>query len=51
MKMHINKRHMLFSKIKFEMDINHHDELLETIWEHMKETKRAGGRGEWGLLN
>jgi predicted small metal-binding protein len=38
---------MLSSKIKFEMDINHHDELLETIWEHMKETKRGKeSRGE-----
>jgi len=41
---------MLSSKIKLEMDINHHDELLETIWEYMKERKRGkekggGGRG------
>ncbi len=50
MKMHINKRHMLSSKIEFEMDINHHDELLETIWEHMKETKRGKERGG-GRLN
>jgi hypothetical protein len=27
---------ILYSKIKFEIDIND-DELLETIWEHMKE--------------
>jgi hypothetical protein len=34
------------------MDINHHDELLETIWEHMKETKRGKeSRGGGGLLN
>jgi hypothetical protein len=44
--MHINKSHMLFIKIKFGMDINHHDELLETIWEHMEEMKRGKkGRG------
>jgi hypothetical protein len=41
--MHTNKRHMLFSKIIFERDINHHDELLETILEHMKEMKRGWG--------
>ncbi len=50
--MHINKRHMLSSKIKFEMDINHDDELLETIWENMKETKRGKeSKGGGGLLN
>jgi len=34
---------MLYSKIKIEIDTNN-DELLETIWEHMKEIKRVGGR-------
>ncbi len=37
---------MLYSKIKIEIDTNV-DELLETIWEHMKEIK--GGEGV--LLN
>jgi hypothetical protein len=34
---------MLYNKIKFEIDINN-DELLKTIWEHMREIKR-GERG------
>jgi hypothetical protein len=49
MKRHINTflfMSMLYSKIKFEIDINN-DELLEIIWEHMREIKR----GEIGLLN
>jgi hypothetical protein len=37
---------MLYSKIKFEININN-DELLETIWEHTREVKR----GEGCLLN
>jgi hypothetical protein len=37
---------MLYSKIKFEININN-DELLETIWEHTREVKR----GEGGLLH
>jgi acyl-ACP thioesterase len=44
MKKHINTFlyiSMLYSKIKAEIDINN-DELLETIWEHMKEIKRGG---------
>jgi len=32
---------MLYNKIKFEIDINN-DELLKTIWEHMREIKRGG---------
>ncbi len=32
---------MLYSKIKFDIDVNN-DNLLETIWEHMKQ--RKGGR-------
>jgi hypothetical protein len=35
---------MLYSKIKIETDINN-DELLETIWKHMKEIKERGGGG------
>jgi hypothetical protein len=35
---------MLYSKIKFEIDTNN-DELLETIWEHMREINGGGGRG------
>jgi hypothetical protein len=31
---------MLYSKIKFEININN-DELLETIWEHTREVKRG----------
>ncbi len=49
MKKHINTFlyiSMLYSKIKVEIDINNY-ELLETIWEHMKEIKG----GEIGLLN
>jgi len=30
---------MLYSKIKFVIDMNN-DELLETIWEHMRKIKR-----------
>jgi hypothetical protein len=41
------KRHIYMSisykKIKIKIDINN-DELLETIWEHMKEIKRGKGR-------
>jgi hypothetical protein len=33
---------MLYSKIKIEIDINY-DELLETIWEHVREIKMEGG--------
>jgi HD superfamily phosphohydrolase YqeK len=33
---------MLYSKIKFEININD-DELLETIWEHTREVKRGEG--------
>jgi hypothetical protein len=33
---------MLYSKIKFEIDINN-DELLKIIWKHMKEIKRRKG--------
>jgi len=33
---------MLYSKIKFEININN-DELLETIWEHTREVKRGEG--------
>jgi hypothetical protein len=29
---------MLYSKIKFDIDVNN-DNLLETIWEHMKQRK------------
>jgi hypothetical protein len=49
MKRHINTflfMSILYSKIKVEIDINN-DEILETIWEHMREIKR----GEIGLLN
>jgi hypothetical protein len=31
---------MLHNKIKLEIDINN-DELLEIIWEHMREIKRG----------
>jgi acyl-ACP thioesterase len=44
MKKHINTFFyisMLYNKIKVEININN-DELLETIWEHMKEIKRGG---------
>jgi flagellar basal body-associated protein FliL len=34
------KMHMLYIKIKIEIDINN-DELLQSIWEHMKEIKRG----------
>ncbi len=33
---------MLKNKIKIEIDINN-DELLKTIWEHMREIKRGEG--------
>jgi hypothetical protein len=36
------KKHVLYSKIKIEIDINN-DELLKTIFEHMKGKKRGGG--------
>jgi hypothetical protein len=45
MKGHINMcifMSMLYSKIKIEIDINN-DELLETIWEHMRKIKMEGG--------
>jgi hypothetical protein len=32
---------MLYSKIKFDIDVNN-DDLLETIWEHMKQRKGGG---------
>jgi hypothetical protein len=35
---------MLYSKIKFEIDINI-DELLKTIWKYMKEIKKREGEG------
>jgi hypothetical protein len=35
---------MLYNKNNIEIDINN-DELLETIWEHMKEIKRGEGKG------
>jgi hypothetical protein len=48
MERHINKTSMhvlmclimpmLYSKIKFDIDVNN-DNLLETIWEHMKQRK------------
>jgi len=34
---------ILYDKIKIEIDINN-DELLETIWEHMRK-KKGGSRG------
>jgi hypothetical protein len=38
---------MLYRKIKIEIDTNN-DELLETIWEHMKEIKGSGrGIAKW----
>jgi hypothetical protein len=33
---------LLYNKIEFEIDTNN-DELLETIWEHMREKKGKGG--------
>jgi hypothetical protein len=33
---------MLYTKIKFEIDINN-DELLKIIWKHMREIKRGEG--------
>jgi hypothetical protein len=33
---------MLYSKIKFEIDINN-DKLLKIIWKHMREIKRGRG--------
>ncbi len=33
---------ILHSKIKFEIDINNAD-LLEIVWEHMREIKRPEG--------
>ncbi len=41
---------MLYSKIKFEIDTNH-DELLETIWEHMREINGGGGGDIIKLVN
>ncbi len=35
---------MLYDKIKIEININN-DELLETIWEHMRKIKREEGEG------
>jgi hypothetical protein len=35
---------MLYNKIKIKIDINK-DELLKTIWEHMREIKGGGGKG------
>jgi len=34
---------MLYSKIKIEIDTNN-DELLETVWEHIREIKWGKGR-------
>ncbi len=41
---------ILHSKIKFEIDINN-DDLLEIVWEHMREIKRpeGGGRGYYSI--
>jgi hypothetical protein len=36
---------ILYDKIKIEIDINN-DELLETIWEHMRKIKREEGGGD-----
>jgi hypothetical protein len=36
---------MLSSNIKFEIEINN-NELLETIWEHIKEIKKEWGEGD-----
>jgi hypothetical protein len=36
---------MLYSKIKFKIDTNNH-EVLETIWERIKEIKKGGGGGD-----
>jgi len=33
---------MLYSKIKFDIDVNN-DDLLETIWKRMKQRKGGGG--------
>jgi hypothetical protein len=42
---------MLYSRIKFEISINN-DELLKTIWEHMKEIKRGqGGRKRYYYID
>jgi hypothetical protein len=38
---------ILYNKIKIEIDINNY-ELLETIWEHMREIKR-GERGYYSI--
>jgi hypothetical protein len=35
---------ILHSKIKFEIDINS-DDVLEIVWEHMREIKRPEGEG------
>lgn len=35
---------MLYDTIKFEIH-TYNDELLETIWEHMKEIKKGDGQG------
>jgi hypothetical protein len=40
---------ILYNKIKFGVDINN-DELLKTIWEHMKEIKRGQGGGERDII-
>jgi hypothetical protein len=36
---------ILYRRIKFEISINN-DELLKTIWEHMREKRRGGGGGD-----
>jgi hypothetical protein len=35
---------MLYNKIKFKID-NNEDELLKTIWEHIREIKGGEARG------
>jgi hypothetical protein len=40
---------MLYINFKFEIDINN-DDLLETVWEHMREIKRGRGR-EYYCIN
>jgi hypothetical protein len=46
--LHGHEKHVLCSKIKIEIDINN-DELLKTIFEHMKgKEKGKGGGGEGG---
>ncbi len=39
---------MLYINFKFEIDVNN-DDLLGTVWEHMREIKRGRGRENYWI--